>query len=127
MITMSELKGMYTRQQRYIIFLLAVYVLGWGFTDYQHIFLGLLLGTGLSLFNLWLLVKKTDQFGDSLLSGKKVRSLGMLSRMAAAVFAVIIAMEYPEQIHLVSVIIGLMTSYLVIMIDFFVQSFRSRN
>lgn len=124
---MSELKGMYTRQQRYIIFLLAVYVLGWGFTDYQHIFLGLMLGTGLSLFNLWLLVKKTDQFGDSLLSGKKVRSLGMLSRMAAAVFAVIIAMEYPEQIHLVSVIIGLMTSYLVIMIDFFVQSFRSRN
>ena len=124
---MSELKGMYTRQQRYIIFLLAVYVLGWGFTDYQHIFLGLVLGTGLSLFNLWLLVKKTDQFGDSLLSGKKVRSLGMLSRMAAAVFAVIIALEYPEQINLVSVIIGLMTSYLVIMIDFFVQSFRSRN
>lgn len=124
---MSELKGMYTRQQKYIFFLLALYVLGWGFTDYQHIFLGLVLGTSLSLFNLWLLVKKTDQFGDSLLSGRKVRSLGMLSRMAAAVLAVIIALEYPEQIHLVSVIIGLMTSYLVIMIDFFVQSFRSRN
>lgn len=124
---MSELKGMYTRQQKYIFFLLALYVFGWGFTDYQHIFLGLVLGTSLSLFNLWLLVKKTDQFGDSLLSGRKVRSLGMLSRMAAAVLAVIIALEYPEQIHLVSVIIGLMTSYLVIMIDFFVQSFRSRN
>ncbi|HAQ06058.1 MAG TPA: ATP synthase subunit [Bacillus bacterium] len=124
---MSELKGMFTRQRKYIFLLLALYVLGWGFTDHQPIFLGLVLGTSLSLFNLWLLVKKTDQFGDSLVQGKRVRSLGMLSRMAAAVFAVIIALEYPEHIHFVSVIIGLMTSYLVIMIDFFVQSFRSRN
>lgn len=124
---MSELKGMYTRQRKYIFFLLALYVLGWGFTDYQHIFLGLVLGTSLSLFNLWLLVRKTDQFGDMLMQGRKVRSLGMLSRMATAVFAVIIALEYPEHIHLVSVVIGLMTAYLVIMIDFFVQTFRSRN
>lgn len=124
---MSELKGMYTRQRKYIFFLLALYVLGWGFTDYQHIFLGLVLGTSLSLFNLWLLVRKTDQFGDMLLQGRKVRSLGLLSRMAAAVFAVIIALEYPEHIHLVSVVIGLMTAYLVIMIDFIVQTFRSRN
>ena len=41
--------------------------------------------------------------------------------MATAVFAVLIAMEYPEYFHLYSVIIGLMTAYLVIMIDYFIQ------
>ena len=37
--------------------------------------------------------------------------------MATAVFAVMIAMEYPDYIHLISVVIGLMTAYIVIMID----------
>ena len=39
--------------------------------------------------------------------------------MATAIFAVIVAMEYPNDVHLVSVVIGLMTAYIVIMIDYF--------
>lgn len=38
--------------------------------------------------------------------------------MAAAVLGVALAMEFPEQIHLISVVIGLMTAYIVIMIDY---------
>ncbi|WP_174734257.1 ATP synthase subunit I [Mesobacillus harenae] len=124
---MPEIKVIYARQRKYIFFLMALYVLGYGFTSYQSIFLGLILGTSLSLFNLWLLVRKTSTFGDDILQGKKVRSLGTFSRMATAVLAVIIALEYPESLNFISVIIGLMTIYFVIMIDFFVQSFHTRK
>ncbi len=124
---MSEMKEMYTRQRKYIFLLLALYVLGWGFTSYQDIFLGLILGTSLSLFNLWLLVRKADKFGDAVVQGKKVRSLGSFSRMATAALAVIITFKYPDSIHLISVVLGLMTMYVVIMIDFLLQSFHSDN
>ncbi|WP_338450216.1 ATP synthase subunit I [Niallia oryzisoli] len=124
---MLQFKTMFTRERKYIVYLLAVYVLGWGFTSYQAIFLGLILGTSLSLFNLWLLVKKIDQFGKVMEKGGKMRSLGMMSRMAAAIFAVLLAAEYPEYIHPVSVVFGLMTAYLVIMIDSFLQLFQSQK
>lgn len=121
---MPELASKYSRSQKYIFYLLSLYVLGWGFTSYQSIFLGLILGTSMSLFNLWILYRKIDRFGNAVVKGEKVRTLGMLQRMAAAVLAVAIAMRFPENIHLMSVILGLMTSYIVIMIDSFVQLFK---
>ncbi|WP_102273616.1 ATP synthase subunit I [Cytobacillus massiliigabonensis] len=124
---MPELKATYVRQRKYIFLLLSIYVLGWGFTSYQSIFLGLVLGTSCSLFNLWLLARKTEQFGNAVANGEKIRSLGMVSRMAMAVLAVFVAMEYPEKVHLISVVFGLMTSYVVIMIDFFLQTFHLRK
>lgn len=119
---MPDLKAMFLRQRRMMFFLCSIYVLGWGFTSFHSIFLGLFFGTSLSLFNLWLLIRKMSNFGESVIQGKKVRSLGSVSRMATAAFAVLIAMRYPDQLHLISVVIGLMTSYIFIMIDFFIQS-----
>lgn len=124
---MPEIKATFQRQRNYIFLLLSVYVLGWGFTPYQSIFLGLIFGTSLSLFNLWLISRKALQFGEAVERGEKVRSLGTVSRMATAVFAVMITLEYPEKLHLISVVFGLMTSYIVIMIDYFLQSFHLRK
>jgi ATP synthase protein I len=124
---MPEIKLMYARQRKYIFFLLSLYVLGWGFTEYKTVFLGLIFGTSLSLFNLWLIVRKTEQFGNAVSQGKKVRSLGSFSRMATAAFAVIVVLKYPDNFHLISMVLGLMTSYIVIMIDFFKQSFHLRK
>ena len=76
---MPDYKLIYKRVKKYILYLLAFYVLGWGFTSFQSIFLGLILGTSLSLFNLWLLVRKTKQFGEVMVNGGKVRSLGLLT------------------------------------------------
>lgn len=121
---MPELQAMFSRQRRWMFFLLSIYVLGWGFTAYKSIFMGLIFGTSLSLFNLWLMVRKADQFGENVLKGKKVRSLGSFSRMATGALAVVVAMRYPEQFHLISVVIGLMTAYIVIMIDFFIHSVK---
>jgi len=125
---MPELQQLFYRHCKYIFNLLAIYVLGWGFTDYKSIFMGLILGTSVSLFNHWYLVKKTTRFGEAFSSGKKVYSLGTLVRMATVILAVYIAMKYPEIFHLVSVILGVMTAYAVVMIDFVLQQiFKSQK
>ncbi|MGF2618230.1 ATP synthase subunit I [Rossellomorea vietnamensis] len=124
---MTEIQQMYNRHRKYIFYLLSIYVLGWGFTDYQNVFLGLAFGTAISLFNHWLLVRKTVNFGDKVLAGEKIRSLGTTSRMASAIFAAIIAVRFPESLHLPSVIFGLMTSYLVIMIDYLIQQLKQHT
>lgn len=124
---MPELKDMFARQKRYIFLLLSAYVFGWGFTEHKAIFLGLVFGTSLSLFNLWLMVRNSEKFKLAVEQGKKVRSLGTFSRLATAAFAVIVALEYPNDLHLISTVLGLMTSYIVIMIDFFKQSFHLRK
>ena len=116
---MPEFRVMFNRQRKWIFYLLSMYVLGWGFTSYKMTFLGLILGTSFGLINLWLLVRKTESFDKAISNGKKVRSLGSLSRMAMAGIAVVIALRYPGYFQIVPVVIGLMTSYVVIMIDYF--------
>ncbi|MGD7042994.1 ATP synthase subunit I [Jeotgalibacillus proteolyticus] len=118
---MPDLKQHFQRYTKYIFYLLSIFVLGWGFTPYPEVFLGLILGTSLSLFNLWLIRKRMERFDRAIDEGKKVRSLGTFSRMASAGIAVLIALEFPEFIHLISTVFGLMMVYFVIMIDYFWQ------
>ncbi|MDG5471192.1 ATP synthase subunit I [Jeotgalibacillus sp. ET6] len=118
---MPDLKQHFQRYTKYIFYLLSIFVLGWGFTPYPEVFLGLILGTSLSLFNLWLIRKRMERFDRAIDEGKKVRSLGTFSRMASAGIAVLIALGFPEFIHLISTVFGLMMVYFVIMIDYFWQ------
>ena len=124
---MSDLKGIFERHRRYIFLLLSIYVLGWGFTPYQTVFLGLVLGTVLSLYNLWVMVRKTERFGQAIVDGKNPRSIGTFSRLASAALAVLLSYRFPEYFHLAGVIVGLMTSYIVILIDIIIQTIRSRS
>ncbi|MGG3561265.1 ATP synthase subunit I [Neobacillus rhizosphaerae] len=116
---MPDFRVMYNRQRKWIFYLLSIYVLGWGFTSYQTIFLGLILGTCFGFLNLWLLVRKTENFDKKVSRGEKVRSLGSLSRMAVGGIAALIALRYPEYFNVMGLVVGLMTSYIVIMIDYF--------
>ena len=110
---------MLKRHRKYMIYFIAVFLLGWGFTTYKQIFLGLIIGTIISFYNHWLLYRKVNKFGETVVTGGKMYSLGTISRMAAAGLGVLIATRYPEHINVFSVVGGLMTSYLVIFIDFF--------
>jgi ATP synthase protein I len=121
---MFDMQLMFRRYRKYILYLLSIYVLGWGVTEYQSVFLGLILGTSISLYNLWTMVRKHRQFGLALQEGKRT-TLGTASRMAASIVAVFFALKYPDYLHLISVILGLMTMYIVIMIDFLVQHSRT--
>lgn len=115
---MTITEKQYARQRKWMFYLLAVFVLGAGFTPYLRIFLGLLLGSIISFYNLYLLQKKTIEFTEAVAKEEKARGLGTVSRFAAVALAVIIALRYEEYFNMIAVIIGLMTSYLVIMIDF---------
>ncbi|WP_040207001.1 ATP synthase subunit I [Neobacillus jeddahensis] len=116
---MPDFRVLYNRERKWMFYLLSIYVLGWGFTSFQTVFLGLILGTCFGFLNLWLLVRKTEKFDKLVSQGKKVTSLGSLSRMATAGIAAVIALRYPEYFDMIGLVIGLMTSYIVIMIDYF--------
>lgn len=121
---MQELDKMFNRQRKYIMYLLGFYVLGVVFTTYDPIFQGLILGTIFSLFIFWSMVQKNRKFSEAAVEGKKMKSLGSLTRMSAGALAAVIALRYPEKFQIVSVVLGLMTVYLVIMIDYFMQYLR---
>lgn len=131
----KEYKQIFIRELKIIINLLAIFVIGWGFTPYPHVFLGLILGTIISTYNLWSMHNKVHRMGQTIVDNakkkedeklKRMKSLGSLNRLAAASLAVVIAMRYPDMFNLVAVIIGLMTNHFVIMIDFLFQSIRKK-
>ncbi len=119
---MNQYQQMLTRHSKYILFILSSFIMGWGFTNYQPMFLGLILGTVVSFFNLWVMHKKINKFGHAIVKGKKVGSLGMLLRFGTASLSVFIIIKFPDLFNLVGLVIGLMTPYLVIMIDMFFNS-----
>ena len=101
------------RYLSYAAYLLAIFVLGWGFTSHKDIFLGLILGTIIILF----LSYRVKKAGDAAVEGRKVRSIGMMQRFALAGLAVFIVFQFPDVFHLLSMIIGLMIGYIVLFID----------
>lgn len=114
---MLELQRIYTKQKKYIIFLLAACALGWGFTPYSTIFAGLALGSLFGLYNFWILVRRMEKF-DRVLSGEKGRAgLGTTFRFASGVASVAIALALPNYFHLISTVIGLMIPYALLIVE----------
>lgn len=114
---MDGLREIFARLKRIIIFILALFVLGWGFTSYQDIFAGLIIGTLFGIYNLWILVRRMDKFDRAMAEGSKIRSLGTALRFASGVAAVAIAILFAEHIHLVSTVIGLMIPYILLLAE----------
>lgn len=110
-------KNAIRRYLSYAAYILALFVLGWGFTPYEDIFLGLILGTVISFINVLFLYYRVKRAADLAVGGKKVRSLGLMQRFALAGLAVFIVFQFPDVFHLVSMIIGLMIGYIIIFID----------
>lgn len=82
----------------------------------KHFFYGLLLGSVISFYNLWLLQRRTNLLGESAAQDGTRKGIGTISRLAAAALGVLLAMRY--DLSIVGFIIGLMVAYPVIMIDF---------
>ncbi|MGE6630348.1 ATP synthase subunit I [Bacillus sp. NPDC077027] len=122
---MDDPKQIFRRQSKYMLYLLAIFVLGYALPSYKTIFLGLIIGTIFSFFNLLLILQRMRAFDHSIETGKPIRSLGSAARWCNGLIAGAIAWRYPEYVHLAGVVIGLMTIYPVIMIDSFIQLKRS--
>ncbi|MFZ0370242.1 MAG: ATP synthase subunit I [Halobacillus sp.] len=121
---MKHYQQMMARQRKWMFYLLALLVIGWGFSPWEPIFLGLLLGTTLSFYNLWTMQRKIHKLGkhsaEKPFSKKRKPSIGTLSRLATGALAAVVALQFEEHFHIISVVLGLMTAYLVIFIDYLI-------
>lgn len=122
---MSEYVPSMRRYAQYILYAIALFVLGYGFTPYKTIFLGSILGSVISFFILWSLHSKVKRLGQAVVEGRKATSLGTITRFSLAALGVIATIWYPELFHPIGVVIGLFLAYLIIFIDFFIQKFRN--
>lgn len=86
-------------------------------TTYNSIFFGLILGSIISLSNLWSTYFQVKRLGESVDVGRAKFSLGTLFRFALAIGAIYVAFQYPDTFHFISVVIGLMLTYIIILIN----------
>ncbi|WP_172371359.1 ATP synthase subunit I [Sporosarcina jiandibaonis] len=112
---MQTLQEIHNRQRRALFFLLAFFVLGWAFTEWQTVFAGLILGSLFGLYNFWILVRRFEQFERAVTEGKKRISLGTAMRFASGIAVAAIATAMPEQFDLISAVIGFGIPYLLLL------------
>jgi len=125
---MLDFDKMILRERKWMLYLLAIFVLGIGFTPYTRVFNGLLLGGAVSFYNLWLLQRKTKVLTESVAStGKAKGGLGTFSRFAAVILAVLIAIRFPSTFQIISVVAGIVSSYVIIVADVFLRLLSDRK
>ncbi|GGM32636.1 hypothetical protein GCM10011351_18340 [Paraliobacillus quinghaiensis] len=114
---MQEYQQMITRQKRWLFYYLIIVVVGTVATSFHSIFNGLLLGSVVSSFNLWLLQCRVQKLGEAVVKGKKTMGIGTIVRFTLIVLTLFIAETFAQYFHFFAVIAGIMTMYVVIMID----------
>ncbi|MCQ6264899.1 ATP synthase subunit I [Fictibacillus sp. WQ 8-8] len=122
---MTEYTMTYRRYIKYTLFMLSFFVLGYGVTSCKSIFLGLSFGTLFSLFNLWSMYSSIERLGQAVINQQKVRTMGSLSRLLMGGLAALIAIRFPQFFNLLSVVIGLMTVYIIMLIDSLTKTIRT--
>lgn len=123
---MQTLQEIHRRQRRSLFFLLALFVLGWGFTAWKTVFAGLILGSLFGLYNFWVLVRKSEQYDRAIREGKKRVSLGSALRFASGIAAAAIATAMPEQFDLISTVIGFVIPYVILLGDRIIYHVRQQ-
>ena len=124
---MSQYDSMITRQRKWMLYLLAIFVLGAGFSSYPTFFNGLLLGSSISFYNLWVLQRKIRRFGEVAAKGGSTLGIGTFTRLAGAALAVIVALRFEAYFQIIGVVLGLGISYIVIIIDFAIRTFTQKD
>ncbi|MCF6410924.1 ATP synthase subunit I [Pseudalkalibacillus salsuginis] len=119
---LSTYENAFRRYIKYCLYLLSICVLGWAVTSYKQVFLGLVLGIAVSMYNVWSMHRRIDRVGQAVTEGKKVKTMGSLSRLMTAGLAVLIATRFPEHFNLIAVVVGLLMIYLIMLIDFYFAS-----
>ena len=114
---MQTLREIHQRQRRALFFLLAIFVLGWAFTEWKTVFAGLILGSVFGLYNFWILVRRYEQYERAIAEGKKRISLGTAMRFASGIAVAAIATAMPEQFDLISAVIGFALPYILLVGD----------
>ncbi|AOV08832.1 ATP synthase subunit I [Sporosarcina ureilytica] len=123
---MQNLQEIHSRQRRATYFILALFVLGWGFTEWNTVFAGLILGTLFGLYNFWILVRKSKQFERAFVEGKRRISIGSALRFASGIAAAAIATAMPEQFDLIGTVIGFAIPYALLVVERIIYHVRQQ-
>lgn len=124
---MDEYDKLVTSQRKWMFYLLAIFVVGVVLTPYRQVFCGLLLGGIASFMNLWLLQRKVKDFGKAVAEKGTATSLGTFTRIVTSVVVVMIALRFESLFNIYAVIIGLASSYVVMMIEAFIRALIEAN
>lgn len=115
---MHTMRQIFNRQKKALFFLLALFVIGWGFTDFKPIFAGLILGSLFGLYNFWIIIRRMERFDQSISQGKETKSIGgTVLRFGSGVAAAAIALTKPETFNMIATVIGLMIPYVLLLVD----------
>lgn len=113
---MKNYNQMAGRQRKWLLYILLIVAILTFFVEDRHFFLGLLIGTAVSFYNLWLLQRRTNLLGESAERSGKRTGLGTVSRLSMAALGTLITIHYDASI--IAFVIGLMLVYPVIIVDF---------
>lgn len=89
-------------------------------------FLGLAFGTFFSLINLIITYFQVKRVIKTLQTGKKKWSPGTITRIISALIPIYVATQFPDIFQITGVIIGLMITYVIILIEpiFHIRSYN---
>lgn len=124
---MVEYERMAERQRKWMLYLLLIFFVGAMLLPYKRVILGLLLGHVVSYYSLRLLHNRAKAFGEAIVEEKRSLGLGTFLRLLGAALAIIIAMKFEHKIHIIAVVFGLITSYIVIVADYTIYSIRQQK
>ncbi|MED1554777.1 ATP synthase subunit I [Bacillus paramycoides] len=97
--------------------LLGVMLLGWFMTPFPAHFVGISIGLLVSMYCVWILGRRIEKFGDSIVKKEKAPMLGMVNRFAAAILGAIIMYEIEHQNFMWTFAVGIMGGYFLIVIN----------
>ncbi|SFE61340.1 ATP synthase subunit I [Alteribacillus iranensis] len=106
---------------QFTLFVMALYVLGFGFTPYEDWFLSLGVGSVIGLFNLWSMYRDVKKTGEAAEQQKAAFTFGMVSRLAAGAVAALLFIRFPEVFRIAGLAGGVMTPYVIILFHSLMQ------
>jgi|SRR5690625_749225 len=121
---MSEYERMVSNQRKLMLYLLGILVIGYIITPYSKVFIGLLLGSAISFINMVLLQKQVKSLGEAITGTGSSFSLGTIARIVTVILTIVFALKLKDRIHIGSVVIGLMFSYIFMLIEMFIRAVK---
>jgi len=115
---MEEFDRLVTFQRTWMLYLLAIFIIGASVTSYERIFISLLFGYVVGYYSLRFLQSRIRAYGQTVIEKGSGANLGTFIRLGGVAVVVMISLRFPEKIHLISVVIGLALSYLILFINF---------
>jgi ATP synthase protein I len=130
---MMSLEGKMKRYTILVSLFILLFMSGYFLSSFKPQFLGLTIGLSFSFISLWTTFRKAKFVGTVATGLKKVTffsyfisTFGVLIRIGLAILCVWLALEFPDRLHLISVITGFALIYVIIMADILIESGRKR-